>query len=42
MDDGVGLIGIIVVGVLVWFGYRALHKTDYSKPWWRGTQVQRV
>jgi len=33
---GSGIVGLIIVGLIVWWGYAHFLKIDYSKPWFNG------
>ena len=41
-NRGGGILGLIVIIALCWWGYNHFVKKDYSKPWWKGAATQRV
>jgi len=41
-NAGSGIVGLIVIIALCWWGYNHFLKKDYSKPWWTGTQSMKV
>ncbi|WP_216587765.1 hypothetical protein [Streptomyces brasiliscabiei] len=43
MNNGLGgIVGLILFGLLCWWGYSIFFAPDYSKPWWTGTKNLRV
>ena len=40
--SGAGIISLIIIIALCWWGYSLLFKKDYSKPWWNGVANQEV
>jgi len=41
-NTGGGVVRIILIVALCWWGYNHFVKKDYSKPWWSGVGIQNV
>lgn len=39
---GIGIVGLIILILIGWWAWNHFFRTDYSKPWWTGTQRERV
>ena len=42
LGSGGGIISLIILIAICWWGYNSFIKKDYSKPWWEGVASQKV